>query len=37
MFMDIGCGEHLNAARRSAIAVIALAVVLALFLGVWIW
>ncbi len=37
MLMDIGIGESLAAGRRSAIAVIGLAVVLTLFLGMWIW
>lgn len=37
MFMDIGLGEQLVTARRSAITIIALAVILTLCLGVWIW
>lgn len=37
IFMDIGFGEHLATARRSAITVIAVAIVLAGFLGVWMW
>lgn len=37
MFMDIGFGEHLQTARRSAIAVIVLATLLSIFMGVWIW
>ena len=35
--MDLGWGEHLPAGRRSAVAVIVLAVVLAILLGVWVW
>lgn len=37
VFMDLGFGEHLVTARRSAIILIALAIVLTIFLGVWIW
>jgi succinate dehydrogenase / fumarate reductase cytochrome b subunit len=37
MIMDIGFGEQLATARRSAIALIALAILLTLCLGVWIW
>lgn len=37
MLMDLGIGESLAAGRRSAVVVIASAVVLALFLGMWIW
>ena len=37
MAMDIGLGEGLVTARRSAIVVIALAIVLTISLGVWIW
>lgn len=37
LFMDIGFGEHLCAGRRTAILVIALAVILSIFLGIWIW
>ncbi|MFI4918926.1 MAG: succinate dehydrogenase, cytochrome b556 subunit [Legionellales bacterium] len=37
MLMDIGIGEHLCAARRSAIFIIVLAVISTLFLGIWIW
>ena len=37
VFMDIGFGEQLVSARRSAITVIALAILLTLCLGVWIW
>lgn len=37
LLMDVGFGEHLSAGRQSAIAVIALAVISAIFLGIWIW
>lgn len=37
MLMDTGFGEELDAGRRSAIIVIALALILAIILGVWIW
>jgi succinate dehydrogenase / fumarate reductase cytochrome b subunit len=37
MLMDIGIGEGLEAGRRSAVLVIALAVISTLFLGMWIW
>lgn len=37
MMMDIGFGEHLSAGRHSAILVIVLAVIFAIFLGIWIW
>jgi len=37
MILDLGIGEALHAARRSAVAVIVLAVVAILSLGVWIW
>ena len=37
MIMDLGFGEHLCAGRRTAILVIALAVILTIFLGFWIW
>lgn len=37
ILMDIGIGEHLNSGRRTAILVIVLAVILTLFLGIWIW
>ena len=37
ILMDIGFGEQLATARRSAIALIALAILLTLCLGVWIW
>lgn len=37
LVMDMGCGEHLCAARRSAVFVIVLAVISTLLLGIWIW
>lgn len=37
MIMDLGFGEQLESARRSAILVIALGVISTLFLGIWIW
>lgn len=37
MVMDIGFGEHLATARRSAITIIVLAIILTIILGVWIW
>ncbi|MFT4059035.1 MAG: succinate dehydrogenase, cytochrome b556 subunit [Legionella sp.] len=37
MIMDMGFGEHLCAGRRSAVLVIVLAVILTIFLGLWIW
>lgn len=37
MFMDIGFGEQLHTARRSAIVVIVCAIILTIGLGVWIW
>lgn len=37
LIMDMGFGEHLEAGRRSAVFVIVLAVLLSLFLGIWIW
>ncbi|MGL5741175.1 MAG: succinate dehydrogenase, cytochrome b556 subunit [Legionella sp.] len=37
LLMDIGVGEHLEAGRRSAVLVIVLAVILTIFLGIWIW
>lgn len=36
ILLDIGIGEHVVMARRSAITVIVLATILAVFLGVWI-
>ncbi len=37
MLMDIGFGEQLAIARRSAITVIMLAIILTIILGIWIW
>lgn len=37
MIMDLGFGEHLSTGRRTSILVIALAVILTIFLGIWIW
>lgn len=37
LFMDMGFGEHLHTGRRTAVFVIVLAVILAIFLGIWIW
>lgn len=37
VLMDMGFGEHLCAGRRSAILVIALAVISTIILGIWIW
>lgn len=37
IWMDLGWGERLEVARRSASIVIAVAIFLALVLGVWIW
>ena len=37
VLMDMGLGEHLKAGRRSSILVIVLAVILTIFLGIWIW
>lgn len=37
VLMDLGLGEHLATARRSANLVIILAIILAIFLGIWIW
>jgi succinate dehydrogenase / fumarate reductase cytochrome b subunit len=37
MIMDLGFGEHLCAGRRTAILVIALAVISTIVLGIWIW
>ena len=37
LFMDLGHGETLIQARRSAVFVVALAVISAIGLGVWIW
>ncbi|MBA2709101.1 MAG: succinate dehydrogenase, cytochrome b556 subunit [Tatlockia sp.] len=37
MVMDLGYGETAYAGRRTAILVITLAVILTIFLGIWIW
>lgn len=37
IIMDMGLGEHLCTARRTALFVIVLAVILTIFLGIWIW
>ena len=37
ILLDMGYGEHLAAGRRSAITVIVLAIILMIFLGIWIW
>lgn len=37
LLMDIGWGEHLEEGRRTAVLVIILAVIFAIFLGIWIW
>jgi succinate dehydrogenase / fumarate reductase, cytochrome b subunit len=37
LIMDLGFGEQVSAGRRSAVLVIALAVILTIFLGIWIW
>lgn len=37
LVMDFGVGESVEGGRKSAIAVIALAVVYAFLLGVWLW
>lgn len=37
MIMDLGFGEQLSTGRRTAVLVIALAVILTIFLGFWIW
>ena len=37
MFMDMGFGEQLAVARRSAITVIVVSIILTVFLGIWIW
>jgi succinate dehydrogenase / fumarate reductase cytochrome b subunit len=37
LLMDMGIGEHLCTGRRTAIFVIVLAVILTIFLGIWIW
>lgn len=37
MVMDLGFGEELKAGRQTAILVIAIAFLLTIFLGIWIW
>lgn len=37
LFMDMGFAEQLDAGRRSAIAVMLIALVATIFLGFWIW
>lgn len=37
MVMDLGYGEEVKEGRQTAIWVIALAVILTIFLGIWIW
>lgn len=37
MIMDLGYGETAQEGRRTAIVVITLAVILTIFLGIWIW
>lgn len=37
MIMDLGFGEELCTSRRTSILVIVLAVIGAIFLGIWIW
>lgn len=37
LLMDVGVGEHLCASRRTAVLVIALAVLSTIVLGIWIW
>ena len=37
IIMDVGLGEQLMVAKRSAIAVIVLSIILTIFLGIWIW
>ena len=37
LLMDMGFGEHRCAGRRTAVLVIVLAVILTIFLGIWIW
>lgn len=36
LLMDMGIGEHLETGRRSALVVIVLAIIAAIFLGIWI-
>lgn len=37
LIMDMGFGESLQAGRHSAIAVIALSIILAILEGIWLW
>lgn len=37
VMMDLGWGEGLDAGRRSAVVAIVLAVILTIFMGIWIW
>jgi len=37
LLMDMGIGEQLNAGRQSAKIVIVLAIIVTIFLGIWIW
>lgn len=37
LLMDAGFGEHLEQGRRSAVFVIISAIILTIFLGIWIW
>lgn len=37
LLMDLGLGESLSVARKTAVGVILLAVLSTIFLGVWIW
>lgn len=37
LFMDMGFGEHLAAARATSVFVIVSSVILTIFLGIWIW
>lgn len=37
LLMDIGVGEQLGVARQSANIVIVFAIILTIFLGIWIW
>jgi succinate dehydrogenase / fumarate reductase, cytochrome b subunit len=37
LIMDTGIGDELQSSRSSAVLVIALAIILTIFLGIWIW
>jgi len=37
LLMDVGFGEGLTSGKQSAVTVIALAAILTIFLGIWIW